>query len=154
MRPPSRAYTHDASRRARISSQSDIRVAACVCARWAGPGRKWAQADRGLTTNEASRSYSEWSNPESSFEDGVGGMESRSRDIRDEDCRRVARTPSSPLGPAPAYAEPVPVWPENRFLPYGRPLRVSGGCATRRYVVGRIQLSFRVYNRAVHFGSS
>src|SRR5215467_13327469 len=23
-----------------------------------------------------------------------------------------------------------------------RPLRVSGGCATRRYVVGRIQLSF------------
>jgi hypothetical protein len=25
------------------------------CARWAGPGRKWAQADRGLTTNEASR---------------------------------------------------------------------------------------------------
>src|SRR5215471_12883699 len=34
-----------------------------------------------------------------------------------------------------------------------RPLRVSGGCATRRYVVGRIQLSFRFYNRAVHFGS-
>src|SRR5215467_14592703 len=56
-RPPSRAYTHDASRRARISSQSDIRVAACVCARCAGPGRKWAQANRGLTTNEASHGY-------------------------------------------------------------------------------------------------
>src|SRR5215831_19858471 len=26
-------------------------------------------------------------------------MESRSRDIRDEGCRRVARTPRSPLGP-------------------------------------------------------
>src|SRR5215469_10471222 len=34
------------------------------------------------------------------------------------------------------------------------PLKVSGGCATRRYVVGRIQPSFRVYNRAVPFGLS
>jgi hypothetical protein len=31
------------------------------------------------------------------------------------------------------------VWPENPTLALRRPLRVSGGCATRRYVVGRIQ---------------
>ena len=37
--------------------------------------------------------------PESSFADGVRGRKSRSRDIRDEGCRRVARRPRSLLGP-------------------------------------------------------
>ena len=36
------------------------------------------------------------------------------------------------------------VWPENPTHALRRPLRVSGGCATRRYVVGRIQLGFGV----------
>src|SRR5215831_10317799 len=61
--PPSQGHIRDTSRRARISSQPDIREAACVCARWAGPGPTWAQADRDLTTNVASRGYSAWSNP-------------------------------------------------------------------------------------------
>src|SRR5215831_4398127 len=45
------------------------------------------------------------------------------------------------------------VWPENPTLALRRPLRVSGGCATRRYVVGRIQLGFGVHNLTIHFGS-
>jgi hypothetical protein len=36
-----------------------------------------------------------------------------------------------------------PVCPENPTLALRRPLRVSGGCATHRYFVGRIQLSGR-----------
>jgi len=62
--PPSQGHIHDASRRVRISSQPDIREAAGVCARWAGPDPTWAQADRDLTTNVASRGYSAWSSPE------------------------------------------------------------------------------------------
>ena len=46
------------------------------------------------------------------------------------------------------------VWPENPTLALRRPSTVSGGCATRRYVVGRIPLGFGVHNRAVHFGLS
>src|SRR5215468_3964454 len=64
--PPSQGHIRDASRRVRISSQPDIREAAGVCARWAGPDPTWAQADRDRTTNVASRGYSAWSNPESS----------------------------------------------------------------------------------------
>ena len=54
---------------------------------------------------------------------------------------------------------PVRLEMEKAFSPYAenptpafrRSLRVSEGCATRRYIVGRIQLSSGVYNRAVHF---
>ena len=58
--------------------------------------------------NEAVRGYSGLPNPESSSADGVGGRESRSPDIGDEGCRPVVRIRSSPLGLAPAFAEPVP----------------------------------------------
>jgi hypothetical protein len=62
--PPSQGFIRDASRRVWIFSQSDIREAVCVCVRWARPDLTWAQANRGLTTNVASRGYSAWSNPE------------------------------------------------------------------------------------------
>src|SRR5215510_2614553 len=71
--PPSQGHIHDASRRVRISSQPDIREAACVCARWAGPGPTWAQADRDLTTNVASRGCSAWSNPNRHLQMAVEG---------------------------------------------------------------------------------
>src|SRR6516164_1708633 len=67
-----------------------------------------AQADRGPTPNGAVGGYSGLPNPESSSADGVGGRESRSPDIGDEGCRPVVRIRSSPLGLAPAFAEPVP----------------------------------------------
>ena len=55
--PPSRAHIRDASRPVRISSPPGIRQADCVGACWKGAGPTWAQADRGLTRNVASRGY-------------------------------------------------------------------------------------------------
>ena len=69
--PPSRGRIRDASRPAQTSSQPGIRQAACVDARWAGPGPTWVQADRGLTPNAASLGYSASSSPELSFADVV-----------------------------------------------------------------------------------
>jgi hypothetical protein len=43
--------------------------------------------------------------------------------------------------------------PKIRLLPFA-PIKGERGWATRRYVVGRIQLRFGVYNRVVHFGLS
>ena len=62
-------------------------------------------------------------NPESSSADGVGVRESRSPDIGDEGCRPVVRIRSSPLGLAPALAEPVP--PDGQGLGPPTPRRCS-----------------------------
>jgi hypothetical protein len=69
-------------------------------------------AVQGLTPNAGSPGYSELSNPESSFAEGVRLRESTSRDTPDEGVRPAARIPSSPSAAiAPTSAELVhPGW--------------------------------------------